>query len=136
MAFFNELKGGNYWNNHIENSLLLFGRHIQNVVLSPDGVAIYRLVITENNVDQQAIQKIFYKFGPQVAIGMLSAYLTKQVEAKKIVLIDEQFAATQFIEMIKGPFIMRSLFGETIPEEELELALKQAVQIFLKGSVV
>ena len=44
-------------------------------------------------------------------------------------------AATKFMEMIKGPFVNRLSFGETITEAELESALKQGVKIFLKGVI-
>ena len=109
---------------------------MQSVILSPDGVAIYRLVLQENNVDQKEIQKIYYKYGPQAAIERLSRYLDKQVQAKQIVLLDSKVAAAQFMEMIKGPFVNRLSFGETISEAELAVALKQGVHIFLNGLAV
>jgi len=136
MAFFNELEEGVVWSDDIERSLFLFGRHLQSVLLSPDGVAIYRLVLQENNVDQKEIQKIYYKYGPQVGIEMLACYLNEQVLANKLDLMDGKLAAAQFMEMIKGPFVNRFLFGESISESEIEMALKQAVKLFLKGSTV
>ena len=136
MTFFNELEEGVVWSDDVERSLYLFGQHMQSVILSPDGVAIYRLVLQENNVDQKEIQKIYYKYGPQAAIERLSNYLDKQVQAKQIVLLDSRVAAAQFMEMIKGPFVNRLSFGEVISETELAVALKQGVQLFLNGSAV
>ncbi|BCN92611.1 transcriptional regulator [Thiomicrorhabdus immobilis] len=133
LEIFSEYSDGDYWHDDLEQSLFLFGKHLQSVALSTDGLAIYRLVITENNVDQQEIQRIFYKFGPEVAISMLSNYLKKHVDAGRITLFDERLAASQFLEMVKGPFIHRALFGETILDEELDCALEQAVKIFIKG---
>ena len=134
--FFNELEEGLVWSDDVERSLYLFGRHMQSVILSPDGVAIYRLVLQENNDDQKEIQEIYYKNGPQVGIERLSSYLEKQVEANKLNLLDSKIAAAQFMEMIKGPFVNRLCFGETIAEAELELALKQGVSLFLKGAEI
>ena len=136
LTFFNELEEGLVWSDDIERSLYLFGKHMQSVILSPDGVAIYRLVLQENNEDQKEIQQIYYKYGPQVGIKQLADYLDSQVQAKKIVLLDSKVAAAQFMEMVKGPFVNRLCFGESISEAELELALKQGVQIFLNGLVV
>ena len=133
MTFFNELEEGVVWSDDIERSLLGFGKHMQSVILRSDGIAIYRLVLMENNADQQEIQRIYYKYGPQVAINMLANYLDKQVDAEKIEIQDTYLAAAQFMEMIKGPFVNRLLFGEVISEKEVHSALVQAVQIFMKG---
>ncbi len=134
LEFFGEMEEGIHWSENIESSLFYFGRHLQSIVLRPDGLAIYRLVLTENNEDQQEIQRIYYKYGPQVGIEMLASYLRKQVKAGKLTLLDETIAATQFIEMVKGPFMNRLLFGETIVQDELDLALEQAILLFLKGA--
>ena len=133
MTFFNELEEGVVWSDDIERSLLGFGKHMQSVILRSDGIAIYRLVLMENNADQQEIQRIYYKYGPQVAINMLANYLDKQADAEKIEIQDTYLAAAQFMEMIKGPFVNRLLFGEVISEKEVHSALVQAVQIFMKG---
>ena len=133
MTFFNELEEGVVWSDDIERSLLGFGQHMQSVILRSDGIAIYRLVLMENNADQQEIQRIYYKYGPQVAIKMLATYLDKQVAADKIAIQDTYLAAAQFMEMIKGPFVNRLLFGEVISEKEVQSALVQGVQIFMKG---
>ena len=135
IAFFNEVEDGIVWSDDIERSLLCFGKHMQSVILRSDGIAIYRLVLMENNTDQQEIQRIYYQYGPQVAIGMLTNYLDKQVKANKIEKQDTKLAAAQFLEMIKGPFVIRLLFGEAISKDEVALALQQAVEIFLKGIV-
>ena len=133
MTFFNELEEGVVWSDDIERSLLGFGQHMQSVILRSDGIAIYRLVLMENNADQQEIQRIYYKYGPQVAIKMLATYLDKQVAADKVAIQDTYLAAAQFMEMIKGPFVNRLLFGEVISEKEVQSALVQGVQIFMKG---
>lgn len=130
---FGQFEEETHWTDDIEASLYHFGQTLQHLALSADGTAIYRLVITENNLDQGEIQKIFYRYGPQTAIGMLKSYLQKQIELGRLELEDPELAATQFLEMIKGPFVLRALFGETIAVDEMDSALKQAIRIFLKG---
>jgi len=136
MAFFNELDEGVELSGDLESSLMSFGSHMQSVILREDGIAIYRLVLMENNADQKEIQRIYYKYGPQVAIGMLSKYLKLQAKANKIEVDNPELAAAQFMEMIKGPFVTRLIFGEVITKEEVELALKQGVKILLHGLAV
>ncbi|MDG6778408.1 TetR/AcrR family transcriptional regulator [Thiomicrorhabdus sp. zzn3] len=130
---FSQFDRADFWTDDLHNSLFQFGNSLQKLALSRDGIAIYRLVVTENNLDQGEIQKIFYKYGPQTAICMLSTYLQKQLDNGKIELIDPQLAASQFLEMIKGPFTLRALFGEEIQQKELDMALEQAIHIFLQG---
>jgi TetR/AcrR family transcriptional repressor of cmeABC operon len=121
------------WSDDMAKSLYTFGHTLQHIALSADGVAIYRLVVSENNLDQGEIQKIFYKHGPQTAIRVLARYLEKQMKAQRIQLLNAELAAQQFLEMIKGPFVLRALFGESLAEQELEAALNQAIMLFLKG---
>ncbi|WP_178863086.1 TetR/AcrR family transcriptional regulator [Thiomicrorhabdus cannonii] len=121
------------WSDDMAKSLYTFGHTLQHIALSADGVAIYRLVVSENNLDQGEIQKIFYRHGPQTAIRVLARYLEKQMKAQRIELLNAELAAQQFLEMIKGPFVLRALFGESLAEQELETALNQAIMLFLKG---
>lgn len=133
---FGPFDGDAQWQDDIAQSLYTFGYTLQHVALSSDGVAIYRLVVSENNLDQGEIQKIFYKHGPQTAIKVLARFLEKQVKAQRLRPLHCELAAQQFLEMIKGPFILRALFGEVITDAELDIALKQAIELFLNGSEV
>ncbi|WP_319380536.1 TetR/AcrR family transcriptional regulator [Thiomicrorhabdus sp.] len=122
-----------FWNDDLRTNLSNFGRTLQCVSLSADGIAMYRLVATENNHEQSEIQQIFYQHGPQAAISLLGNYLQKVRDSGQIHLEDPFLAAAQFLEMIKGPFFYRALFGETIEPEEMEKTLSQAVELFLNG---
>lgn len=122
-----------YWQADIQNNLLNFGRALQRVALSPDGIAITRLVVGENNQEQSEIRRIFYQCGPQTAIQILSQYLKCEQEKGGIHIAYPELAASQFLEMIKGPFYYRSLFGEKVSEKEMEQALQQAVKLLLRG---
>ncbi|CAN8140395.1 TetR/AcrR family transcriptional regulator [Thiomicrorhabdus sp. 6S2-11] len=122
-----------YWQADMENNLLNFGRAVQSVALSPDGLTIHRLVSSENNLEQSEIQRLFYKIGPQTAITILGDYLHGLKEQGRIRINDCYIAAAQFLEMIKGPFFYPALFGKLPEEQEMEKALKQSVEIFLNG---
>lgn len=125
-----------YWQADIESNLKNFGQALQKVVLSADGVAINRLVVAENNAEQAEIHRIFLEHGPQKAIQILAKYLQCEQQKGTIQLDNPQLAAAQFLEMIKGPFYYRLMFGETIPEHEMQQALEQGVTLFLKGTNV
>lgn len=132
---FDDFESDDVWTDDIETSLLNFGRKLQPVAISPDGIGIYRLVIAENSLDKEKIQKIFYTYGPQRANRILSTYLAKQVKSKKMQISDCDIAAYQLLEMIKGPLYIKSLLGEKVEHDELEKTLHQGVSIFLKGTL-
>lgn len=133
---FDEFESDGVWTDDIKTSLLNFSRRLQQVAISPDGISIYRLVIAENSLDKQEIQKIFYTYGPQRANRILSTYLSKLVKANKLKIQDCDLAAYQLLEMVKAPFYLKALLGEEIKEGELETALQQGVDIFLKGTLI
>ncbi|MDX1796652.1 MAG: TetR/AcrR family transcriptional regulator [Hydrogenovibrio sp.] len=132
---FDEFDSDAVWTEDIEASLLKFGRKLQRVALSGDGIALYRLVLAENSLDQEHIQKIFYTYGPQRATDILSSYFAKLVKNKRMKPMDCKLAAYQLLEMIKAPFYLRFMLGESIPEEELEAGLQQSVKLFLNGAL-
>lgn len=130
---FTPFQNTDFWQADMRSNLLAFGGALQDVALSAEGIAIYRVVITENNQEQSQIQDIFYRKGPQTACNILSAYLSEQSEQGHIHLSSPEIAAKQFIEMIKGPFLYPSLFGQPVDRSQMQLALEQAVDLFLAG---
>jgi len=109
---FGPFRNQDFWQGDIRDNLMNFGQSLQQVALSGDGIAIYRLVVTENNQEQGEIQKIFYQKGPQAAIGILAAYLKAEQAKGHIQLDNHELAANQFLEMVKGPFVYPALFGD------------------------
>lgn len=132
---FDDFESDAVWTDDIRSSLLNFGRRLQSVAISPDGIAIYRLVVAENSLDREKIQKIFYNHGPLRANRILSTYLAKQVRANKLYIDDCDIAAYQMLEMVKGPVYIKSLLGEAVDDDELEKTLQQGIDIFLKGTL-
>ena len=123
-----------YWQDDIQTNLEKFGRALQRVVFSETGIAINRLVLAEDNAEQSQIHQIFLQHGPEQAINILQRYLKCQQQMGSFYLVDTELAAAQFLEMIKGPFYYRAMFGEHIESQMLEQALMQAVQVFLHGA--
>lgn len=122
-----------FWQGDLRSNLLTFGAALQSVALSEDGIAIYRLAITENNQEQGELQQLFYQKGPQRAIQILSCYLQQEQQKGTVHFDYPELAANQFLEMIKGPFYYPAVFGETLSQEKIDQALHQGVDLFLRG---
>lgn len=132
---FDDFESEEVWTNDIKTNLLNFGRRLQSLAYKPDGLSLYKIVIAENSIDKQDIQKIFYTHGPQRANRILSSYLKKQVNNNKMRIQNCDIAASQLLEMIKAP-LMKRMLGIEISQEELDTALNQGVDIFLRGTLI
>ena len=117
-----------------EEALTAYGRQILKIVLNPEALAVFRVVLSESPQFPE-ISQTFCSSGPDPMCGMLSAYLAELDSAGIVAVGDPHVAAEQFINMVKGPYFTRLLFGVGEPpsEAEAERALDQAVSIFLKG---
>lgn len=132
---FSRFHAEDFWSDDIEASLTKFAAELQNLMLEPDAVAVYRLVLNDRSSDQAEIQRIFMQNGPQQINQFLSAYLRAQAKKQPMAIVDFDLAAYQFVEMIKGPMHFQKLFGLPIDPKMCELTVKQAVAIFLRGSL-
>lgn len=131
---FSQFHAQDFWSDCVKSSLMKFGHSLQQLMLQPDALAIYRLVLTERGNDQAEIQRIFLQNGPEKINQLLSDYLQGQVDLGNLNLQDCRIAAFQFVEMIKGPMHFHALFGHEIDPAHCDNILTQAVELFLNGA--
>ncbi|NQV83461.1 MAG: TetR/AcrR family transcriptional regulator [Rhodospirillales bacterium] len=110
------------------------GMHILRSVMEPEALDVFRVVLAENATFPE-LGKAFWNAGPEVMKDYLAEYLSELDRRGILSVPDADLAAFQFMGMIKWPYHIRLLFGAAdIPsEEELEMALDQAVSIFVNG---
>ena len=117
-----------------EEVLKAYGRQILKIVLDPDALAVFRVVLSESSQFPE-LSQMFCSAGPDPMCGFLSNYLSELDSAGILAVRDPAVAADQFINMVKGPFFTNLVFGVGEPpsEAEAERTLDQAVSIFLGG---
>lgn len=117
-----------------EQVLKAYGRQILKVVLNPDALALFRVVLSESPQFPE-LSQMFCSTGRDPMCEFLSDYLAGLDSAGVLAVGDARVAADQFINMVKGPFFTNLLFGVGEPpsKAEAERTLDQAVSIFLKG---
>lgn len=113
--------------------LYRLGEALLRLIVSPEGVGFYRVLVAES-----------YKF-PELrsavgrAFGMLghhlTVYLDRQVAGGTLQLGDTRLAAGQFLEMIKGPVQLPALMGieQGLSEASVRAQVAAAVGLFLRG---
>ncbi|MGE3474849.1 MAG: TetR/AcrR family transcriptional regulator [Rhodospirillaceae bacterium] len=118
-----------------EDVLTGVGRRFMEILMSPRGVGLYRMVSAEA-ARFPALGVHVFASGPKAAADRLAVYLQAQVKAGALSLPDADLAARHFLEMVKGDLHTRALFNVApLPTPaEIDVCVKGAVATFLKGA--
>lgn len=120
-------------NDDLASALLIAARGILAVGLSPEAVALHRLMIAEGSRFPE-LQTIMDQAGAQEGVRRIVALLTRAVAAGQVRAMDLGFAAEQFFHLVlAGP--QRRALGMRAPldAQAREEWARAAVQLFLSG---
>jgi TetR/AcrR family transcriptional regulator, mexJK operon transcriptional repressor len=107
--------------------------YIVNVALTPEALALHRIVIAEARRFPN-LARIMHELGAASGIERISRYFDRGIAAGELGPIDTRFAAEQFILMaVTGP--QRRALGLGVPMSASELAgwIHNTVALFLEG---
>jgi AcrR family transcriptional regulator len=113
-------------------SLRIIGHRMVGLMLSPLGLTIYRMVVSEAQKFPE-LARIFYQAGPAIAIDTLATWLVRQNSAGRLAVPDPAFAAEQFFALCQTRFVLQRklhLLNDPTPEE-LQLVVDASVRMFL-----
>ncbi len=118
----------------IEKTLTNIGHSFLDVVLRPEGVRMYRVMVAESGQFPE-LGKIFYESGPRRISALISSYLRKEHESGRLNVPHPDMSANFYLNMIKGNGHMQCLMSlkEKIPPKDRAEVIDYAVSIFLKG---
>ncbi len=122
-----DLAGG-----QVETGLLMLGRRMLRMMVSPSGLTIYRMTVAEAT-KFPVLARAFYDAGPAQAISVMSAWLDSQVGAGHLVVADPPFAAEQFFALCQTHVGMLRRLGllSDLDEAMLDHVVGSAVTMFL-----
>jgi AcrR family transcriptional regulator len=112
--------------------LLDLARHLNQLLLSEEAIKVHRLCIS--GVDQYpGICELFYDAGPANVISLFTDYLQRQLEAGHAQIANIDFAAQQFLHMVKGEAHMRAMLNlqQDVSAKEIDSYLQSCVEVFL-----
>ena len=109
----------------IEKQLTGFSSAFLNLILSREGVSLYRLVVA-NTASFPELARIFYEAGPQAAYGTLAAWIRLQQSRGTIKAGDARQMATLHLDMLAGQHQFASVLG--ISEENTPAKVASTVQ--------
>lgn len=113
------------------------GRRIVRMMLSPTGLTIYRVVVSEAEKFPE-LARVFYEAGPATAIGHMSRWLAQQTRRGRLAVDDPEFAAEQFFALCQTRLWLRRKLHmlDEPPPELIERVVNAAVDMFLRTYAV
>lgn len=111
-------------------ALRQIGLHVLELILSPESLAIYRVVIAEAPRLPE-LGEAFYHAGPAMGRAKVGAYLTGMNERGLMDVPDPHQAADLFFGMLKGNIHMRGLLGMPVEQHEIEEIADSAARMML-----
>jgi TetR/AcrR family transcriptional regulator, mexJK operon transcriptional repressor len=93
----------------IEASLNTIARRFLDLVLSPEAVAVNRIIIGEVT-RFPALGEVFWQAGPERNRTQIEGFLQRAAAAGTLVIDDVRLAAEQFVSLVRGEIHLRRLF--------------------------
>jgi TetR/AcrR family transcriptional regulator, mexJK operon transcriptional repressor len=118
----------------LAEALSEIGRNFLSLILSPQAIAIFRVVIGET-ARFPDLGRIFFESGLNQMRATLSAFLGKAAECGRLDIEEPLRAAEHLIGMLQTPVHLHVLFGvkNGFTEEEVNKVVKDAVETFLRA---
>jgi TetR/AcrR family transcriptional regulator, mexJK operon transcriptional repressor len=92
----------------VRGSLTTLGRRFLDLLLSPDALALHRLILGEVG-RFPALGHVFWHAGPGRNLGQIEAFLRAATAAGSLDIADPRLAAEQFVGMVRGETQLRHL---------------------------
>jgi TetR/AcrR family transcriptional repressor of mexJK operon len=118
----------------VRASLTVLGRRFLELVLSPDGIALHRIITGEVS-RFAALGEIFWHAGPERQRVQIELFLRRAADAGTLAFADARSAAEQFLSLTRGEIQLRQLL-HLAPEAgpyEISAAVGAAVDTFVRA---
>src|SRR5499433_1460430 len=107
-----------------EEALLALGRSFASLVLAPEVLDLYRIVVAETPRFPE-LGRTLYETGPKQGIARLADYLQRLTDRGLLDVREPDIAARQFFGMIRSDLYLRRLFN--ISDAEVGITVEQMV---------
>ncbi len=117
----------------VEAVLGEIGRRMMRMMISPTGVTIHRLAVSEAQ-KFPSLSRAFYEAGPARATKYMAAWLMSQTHEGGLTIRDPEFAAQQFFALCQTRVGMLRNCGmlDTVGEADITRVVDSAVAMFLR----
>jgi len=117
---------------NIEQTLHNIARLRVNQVLTPNGTRLQRIIQTESYRFPDLMMQAYQK-GALSTVRFLIDLLKRETAAGRLSVADPERAAMVFMSMVVSGPVRVIVFGQPMPEEEIDARIAFAIELFLKG---
>ena len=118
----------------VRASLMVLGRRFLELLLSPDALALHRIILAEVT-RFPVLGDVFWRAGPERERDQIEAFLKSAIASGTLTPADTRLAAEQFVALIRGDIQLRHLLrleGDA-DRRGIGAAVDDAVATFLRA---
>jgi AcrR family transcriptional regulator len=132
--FFASFSAGELDPSDVRASLTVLGRRFLELVLSPEAIALHRIILGEVT-RFPVLGEVFWRAGPERQRMQIEAYLQSATASGALSLADARLAAEQFVSLVRGDIQLRQLLrlGPELSPRETQTAVEAAVDTFIRA---
>src|SRR5215472_6935200 len=118
----------------VRASLSILGRRFLDLLLSPDGIALHRLILAEVT-RFPGLGEIFWHAGPERQRLQIEAFLKSATAAGTLAVSDTRLAAEQFVSLVRSDIQLRHLLrlDANTDQSGVIAAVEVAVATFMRA---
>jgi TetR/AcrR family transcriptional repressor of mexJK operon len=119
---------------NLRASLAVLGRRYLELVLSPDAIALHRIILGEVT-RFPGLGEVFWRAGPERQRLQIEAFLESAVASGTLSVPDARLAAEQFVSLVRGEIQLRQLLllEAKAGEAEIHAVVEGAVDTFIRA---
>ncbi len=92
----------------VRASLITLGRRFLELVLSPDAIAVHRIIVAEVTRFPE-LGGVFWRAGPERTLGQIESFMRSADAAETLEIPNPRLAAEQFVGLMRGENHLRHL---------------------------
>src|SRR5215472_5648411 len=133
-SYFARFTAGELDPGDVRGSLFVLGRRFLDLVLSPDAIALHRIIVAEVT-RFPALGEVFWQAGPERERVQIEGFLRSAVAAGALSLADPRRGAEQFVSLVRGDIHLRQLLrlDREPGDSELDEAAAAAADTFIRA---
>ena len=118
----------------VRASLTVLGRRFLELLLSPDGIALHRIILGEVT-RFPGLGEVFWRAGPERQRVQIEAFLKSAAASGTLDLADTRLAAEQFVSLVRGDVQLRHLLRleASADQRGIGVAVEGAVATFMQA---
>ena len=118
----------------VRASLSILGRRFLDLLLSPDGIALHRLILAEVT-RFPGLGEIFWRAGPERQRLQIEAFLKSATAAGTLAVSDTRLAAEQFVSLVRSDIQLRHLLrlDANTDQSGMTAVVEAAVATFMRA---